>query len=73
MLMGQKLQLEDMEALTPTLPLPFVRLLKTQRKQLGLTLEEFAEKDVVELTVIRKIEQGKGNAACPRPISCYVC
>lgn len=34
---------------------------KTKRKQLGLTQEEFAEKAGVALTVIRKIEQGKEN------------
>jgi y4mF family transcriptional regulator len=34
---------------------------KTKRKQLGLTQEEFAEKSGVALTVIRKIEQGKKN------------
>lgn len=34
---------------------------KTRRKQIGLTQEEFAEKAGVALTVIRKIEQGKEN------------
>ena len=34
---------------------------KTRRKQLGITQEEFAEKAGVALTVIRKIEQGKDN------------
>jgi y4mF family transcriptional regulator len=34
---------------------------KTRRKQLGLTQEEFSEKAGVALTVIRKIEQGKEN------------
>jgi y4mF family transcriptional regulator len=34
---------------------------KTRRKQLGLSQEEFAEKAGVALTVIRKIEQGKEN------------
>jgi y4mF family transcriptional regulator len=34
---------------------------KTRRKQLGLTQEEFAGKAGVALTVIRKIEQGKEN------------
>lgn len=34
---------------------------KTRRKQLRLTQEEFAEKAGVALTVIRKIEQGKEN------------
>ncbi len=35
--------------------------LKEKRKQAGLTQLEFAEKAGVALTVIRKIEQGKGN------------
>lgn len=34
---------------------------KTRRRLLGLTQEEFAEKAGVALTVIRKIEQGKEN------------
>ena len=34
---------------------------KTRRKQLSLTQEEFAEKAGVALTVIRKIEQEKDN------------
>jgi y4mF family transcriptional regulator len=34
---------------------------KTKRKQLGLTQDEFAEKAGVALTVVRKIEQGKEN------------
>jgi y4mF family transcriptional regulator len=34
---------------------------KTRRKHLGLTQEQFAEKAGVALTVIRKIEQGKEN------------
>lgn len=34
---------------------------KTRRKQLKLTQEEFAAKAGVALTVVRKIEQGKGN------------
>ena len=34
---------------------------KSRRKQLGLTQEEFADKTGVALTVIRKIEQGKSN------------
>lgn len=34
---------------------------KTRRKQLGLTQEEFADRVGVALTVIRKIEQGKEN------------
>ena len=34
---------------------------KTRRKQLKLTQEEFALKAGVALTVVRKIEQGKEN------------
>jgi y4mF family transcriptional regulator len=34
---------------------------KTRRKQLGYTQEEFAEKAGVALTVVRKIEQNKEN------------
>lgn len=34
---------------------------KTRRKQMKLTQEEFALKSGVALTVIRKIEQGKDN------------
>ena len=34
---------------------------KEQRKKVGLTQEEFAERAGVALTVIRKIEQGKEN------------
>jgi len=34
---------------------------KSKRKTLGITQEEFAEKAGVALTVIRKIEQGKEN------------
>jgi len=34
---------------------------KTRRKQLNLTQEEFASKAGVALTVLRKIEQGKEN------------
>jgi y4mF family transcriptional regulator len=34
---------------------------KQRRKEARLTQEEFAEKSGVALTVIRKIEQGKGN------------
>lgn len=37
------------------------KFVKTRRKQLGWTQEEFAEKAGVALTVIRKIEQGKDN------------
>lgn len=35
--------------------------LKERRKEVNLTQEEFAERVGVALTVIRKIEQGKGN------------
>ncbi len=35
--------------------------LKEKRKQAGLTQIEFAERAGVALTVVRKIEQGKGN------------
>ncbi len=34
---------------------------KSRRKEVGLTQEEFAERAGVALTVIRKIEQGKTN------------
>ncbi|MDD2635134.1 MAG: helix-turn-helix transcriptional regulator [Bacteroidales bacterium] len=34
---------------------------KTRRKKLGLSQDEFADKAGVALTVIRKIEQGKEN------------
>ena len=34
---------------------------KEKRKQAQLTQEEFAERAGIALTVIRKIEQGKGN------------
>jgi len=34
---------------------------KTRRKEVNLTQEEFAERTGVALTVIRKIEQGKTN------------
>lgn len=34
---------------------------KARKNQLDLTLEEFADKAGVALTVIRKIEQGKEN------------
>lgn len=40
---------------------PLAIFVKTRRKQLKLTQEEFAEKAGVALTVIRKIEQGKEN------------
>jgi len=34
---------------------------KERRREVNLTQEEFAERTGVALTVIRKIEQGKGN------------
>jgi y4mF family transcriptional regulator len=34
---------------------------KTRRKEVGFTQQEFAERIGVALTVIRKIEQGKTN------------
>lgn len=34
---------------------------KEKRKKAGLSQEEFAERAGIALTVIRKIEQGKGN------------
>jgi y4mF family transcriptional regulator len=34
---------------------------KTRRKAVNLTQEEFAEKAGIALTVVRKIEQGKTN------------
>lgn len=37
------------------------QLVKTKRKTVGLTQEEFAERTGVALTVVRKIEQGKTN------------
>lgn len=37
------------------------KFVKSRRKKLGLTQEEFANKAGVALTVIRKIEQGKDN------------
>lgn len=36
-------------------------LVKTKRKAVGLTQEEFADRAGVALTVVRKIEQGKTN------------
>ena len=36
-------------------------LVKNRRKEVHLTQEEFAERAVVALTLIRKIEQGKTN------------
>jgi y4mF family transcriptional regulator len=40
---------------------PLKTFLKEKRKQAGLTQQEFADSAGVALTVIRKIEQGKGN------------
>lgn len=37
------------------------QFVKSQRKQVNLTQEDFAERAGVALTVIRKIEQGKTN------------
>ncbi len=37
------------------------KFVKEKRKQAGLTQEDFAQRTGVALTVIRKIEQGKGN------------
>ncbi len=34
---------------------------KAERKKIGLTQEEFADRAGVALTVVRKIEQGKEN------------
>ena len=40
---------------------PLGTFLKEKRKEAKLTQEEFAQRAGVALTVIRKIEQGKGN------------
>ena len=40
---------------------PLSTFLKEKRKEAKLTQEEFAQRAGVALTVIRKIEQGKGN------------
>ena len=40
---------------------PISSFVKTRRKQLKLTQEEFATRAGVALTVVRKIEQGKEN------------
>lgn len=37
------------------------QFVREKRKSVNLTQEEFAEKAGVALTVVRKIEQGKGN------------
>lgn len=44
-----------------TYKLNLAQLVKTKRKAVGLTQEEFAERTGVALTVVRKIEQGKTN------------
>jgi len=41
--------------------IPLDQFLKQKRKEANLTQEEFAIRSGVALTVIRKIEQGKGN------------
>ncbi|RPE08834.1 transcriptional regulator [Chitinophaga lutea] len=41
--------------------LTLAEFVKNRRKDARLTQEEFAERAGVALTVIRKIEQGKGN------------
>lgn len=41
--------------------LTLAEFVKSRRKDARLTQEEFAERAGVALTVIRKIEQGKGN------------
>ena len=40
---------------------PLGTFLKEKRKEAKLTQKEFAQRAGVALTVIRKIEQGKGN------------
>jgi y4mF family transcriptional regulator len=40
---------------------PLADFVKQKRKQANLTQEEFADRAGVALTVIRKIEQGRGN------------
>lgn len=37
------------------------KLLKSKRKEAGLSQEQFADRAGIALTVIRKIEQGKTN------------
>lgn len=44
-----------------TYKMNLAQLVKTKRKAVGLTQEEFAERTGVALTVVRKIEQGKTN------------
>ena len=41
--------------------LPLDQFLKQKRKEANLTQEEYAVRAGVALTLIRKIEQGKGN------------
>jgi y4mF family transcriptional regulator len=40
---------------------PISTFVKNRRKKAGLTQTEFAERAGVALTVVRKIEQGRGN------------
>jgi y4mF family transcriptional regulator len=40
---------------------PLAEFVKQKRKETKLSQQEFAERAGVALTVIRKIEQGKGN------------
>lgn len=40
---------------------PLSEFVRERRKSANLTQEEFAERAGVALTVVRKIEQGKGN------------
>lgn len=44
-----------------TYKMNLAQLVKTKRKAVGLTQEQFAERTGVALTVVRKIEQGKTN------------
>ena len=48
---------------------PISEFLKTKRKELGLTQEQFAIKSGIALTVIRKVEQGKTNVQLSAAIS----
>ncbi len=41
--------------------IPLNEFVKEKRKETGMTQQEFAERAGVALTVVRKIEQGKGN------------
>ncbi len=40
---------------------PLSEFVKSRRKEVGLTQQQFADRAGVALTVIRKIEQGKTN------------